>query len=165
MQCRAYEKGFIRYIGPGPGEPRKGLWIFSLIFFILFGLFFVLSTIFSLVRNNNYVKFRMKYMLSGHSAAQEIKHLLKYTSGFIGPKILNFERSFSLSRGPKAVLFRLAKFLSEALQWELYITTNTMHSSMGWYPHNQRTFIAQRLYPQRRTVVILFLYSVLKLIV
>jgi len=36
-------------------------------------------------------------------------------SGFIGPQILNFERSLSLSRGPKEVLFRLAKFLLEAL--------------------------------------------------
>ena len=30
-------------------------------------------------------------------------------------QIYNFERSFSLSSGPKAVLFRLAKFLLEAL--------------------------------------------------
>jgi hypothetical protein len=30
-------------------------------------------------------------------------------------QILNFERSFSLSQGPKAVLFHLAKFLLEAL--------------------------------------------------
>ena len=30
-------------------------------------------------------------------------------------QIHNFERSFSLSSGPKAVLFRLAKFLLEAL--------------------------------------------------
>jgi hypothetical protein len=55
------------------------------------------------------------YMLSGHSAAQEIKHLCKFTSGCIGPQIVNFERSLSLSPGPKAVLFRIAKFLSEAL--------------------------------------------------
>jgi hypothetical protein len=41
----------------------------------------------------------IKYMLSGHSAAQEIKHLRKLTSGFIGPQILNFKRSFSLSPG------------------------------------------------------------------
>ena len=68
-----------RYIGTGPGEPRKGTWIsegphwhFILIFSLLF--FFVFST-----------------------------------------RIHNFERSFSLSSGPKAVLFRLAKFLLEAL--------------------------------------------------
>ena len=32
-------------------------------------------------------------MLSGHSAAQQIKHMWKLTSGFIGSQILNFERS------------------------------------------------------------------------
>ena len=36
-------------------------------------------------------------MLSGLSAAQEIKHLLKFTNGFIGPQILKFERSLSPS--------------------------------------------------------------------
>jgi len=25
--CRAYERGFSRYIEPGPTEPRRGLWI------------------------------------------------------------------------------------------------------------------------------------------
>ena len=39
----------------------------------------------------------------------EIKLLWKFTCGFIWPQILIFER------GPKAVLFRLAKFLLEAL--------------------------------------------------
>jgi hypothetical protein len=42
-------------------------------------------------------------MLSGHSAAQEINHLWKSTSDFIGPQIL------------KVVLFRRAKFVLEAL--------------------------------------------------
>ena len=50
-------------------------------------------------------------MLSGHSAT----HLWKFTGGFIGPQILNFERSLNLLRDPKAVLFRIAKFLLEAL--------------------------------------------------
>ena len=50
-------------------------------------------------------------MLSGHYAALEIKHLWKITNGLIGPQIRNFERSVSLSWGPKAVLFRLAKFI------------------------------------------------------
>ena len=40
---------------------------------------------------------------------------MKVTSGFIGPQILNFDRSLRLSPGPKAVLFPLAKFLLEAL--------------------------------------------------
>ena len=34
---------------------------------------------------------------------------------FIEPQILNFERSLNLPRGPKAVLFRIAKFLLETL--------------------------------------------------
>ena len=49
-----------------------------------------------------------------YSAAQEIKHIWKLTSGFIGPQILSFERSLSMSPWPqKEVLFRLAKFLLE----------------------------------------------------
>jgi hypothetical protein len=43
-------------------------------------------------------------MFSGHSAAQEIKHAWKLTSGFIGPKILNFERSLRLTPGPQSSL-------------------------------------------------------------
>jgi hypothetical protein len=43
-------------------------------------------------------------MLSGHSAAQEIKHLWKFTSGFIEPRILNFEGSLSLSLGSQSSL-------------------------------------------------------------
>ena len=44
-------------------------------------------------------------MLSGHSfAAQEIKHLWKFTRGFIGPQNLNFERSNSLFPGPQSRL-------------------------------------------------------------
>ena len=40
---------------------------------------------------------------------------MKANHCFIGPQIPNFERSLSLSRGPKPVLFRLAKFLLDAL--------------------------------------------------
>ena len=50
-------------------------------------------------------------MLSRHSAAKEIKHSRKFNSGFIGPQILNFERSLSLSPGPQSSLVRLVKFL------------------------------------------------------
>ena len=53
--------------------------------------------------------------LSGHSAAQNIKHLWTLTSGFIGPQILNFERSSACPRCTKGVLYRHAKFLLEAL--------------------------------------------------
>jgi hypothetical protein len=84
--------------------------------------FFVFSTIFSLFR-----KIIMEHSLSiclsllcvknmkiVYSAAQEIKHIWKLTSGFIGPQILSFERSLSMSPGPqKAVLLRLATFLLE----------------------------------------------------
>jgi hypothetical protein len=55
------------------------------------------------------------YMLCGHSVAQEIHHLWQFTSGFIGPQILNFARSLSLSPVPKVVLFRSATFPLEAL--------------------------------------------------
>ena len=65
-------------------------------------------------------------MLSGHSAAQEIKHLWKFTSGFIEPQILNFEGSLSLSPALKAVLFRLAKFLLEALVMLIMICNLTV---------------------------------------
>ena len=40
-------------------------------------------------------------MLSEHSATQEIKHMWKLTSGFIGSQILIFERNISLSPGPE----------------------------------------------------------------
>jgi len=43
-------------------------------------------------------------MLSRHSAAQEIKHIWKFTCGFIRPQILNFERIFSLSPWPQSSL-------------------------------------------------------------
>ena len=38
----------------------------------------------------------------------------------IGPQILNFERGLSRSPGPKAVWFRLAKFILEALAVSVY---------------------------------------------
>jgi hypothetical protein len=41
--------------------------------------------------------FRSK--LSGHSAAQKIKHLRKFISGFIGSQILNFEISIRREMG------------------------------------------------------------------
>jgi len=43
-------------------------------------------------------------MLSGHSAAQEIKHMWKLTTRFIGSQIPNFERSLSLSPEPQSSL-------------------------------------------------------------
>ena len=43
-------------------------------------------------------------MLSEHFAAQEIKHLWKFSSGFIEPQILNFERNLSLFSGPQSSL-------------------------------------------------------------
>ena len=52
---------------------------------------------------------------SGHSAAQNIKHLWTFTSGFIGPQILNFERISACPRCSKVVLYRHAKFLLKAL--------------------------------------------------
>ena len=46
----------------------------------------------------------IKSMLSGHSAAQEIQQFGKFTSGFIGPQILNFEKSFGLFMGQQSIL-------------------------------------------------------------
>jgi len=57
----------------------------------------------------------MNDMLPRHPAAQEIKHLWKFTSGFIGPEILGFERSLSLSPGHQSSFVRLVKFLLEIL--------------------------------------------------
>ena len=48
-----------------------------------------------------------RYMLSVHSAAQEINHLRKFSSGFIGPQILNLREVLACPQGPKAVLFHL----------------------------------------------------------
>jgi hypothetical protein len=97
---------FSRYIGPGPGELRKGPWIsegpLSLShrhFIFIFSYFVWYFQLFLVCLD----------MLTGHSVAQEIKHLWKFTSGFIWPQIS------VCPRGPKAVLFRIAKFLLKAL--------------------------------------------------
>ena len=52
-------------------------------------------------------------MLSVHSVVQEVKHLRRFNTGFVGPQF--WERSISLSQGTKAVLFGLAEFHLEAL--------------------------------------------------
>jgi hypothetical protein len=78
------------------------------VLFLFFYFLGVFSTIFSLFRKNNYVKF--------HKTCEFWLLIITHTySGFIGPQILNFERSLSLSWCPKAVLYCLAKFLLEAL--------------------------------------------------
>ena len=89
---------FSRYIGPGPEEPERGPWIsegpnsLSHRRFILICFHFL-----------GHVQLFLD-MLSGHSAAQEIKHLWKFGSGFIEPEILNFERSLNLFSGPQSSL-------------------------------------------------------------
>ena len=45
---------------------------------------------------------------------------VKLTSGFIGPKLRNVERSLNLSAGPLSSLVWLVKFLLEALPTEAY---------------------------------------------
>jgi hypothetical protein len=57
--------------------------------------------------NIHFRSFRSK--LSGHSAAQKVKHLRKFTSGFIGSQILNFETSISLSPVTQNSLVPLCK--------------------------------------------------------
>ena len=61
--------------------------------------------------------------LAGSSESQEraweslrlLNSACKFTSGFIKPQILNFERISVCFRGPKAVLFCLAKFVFKTL--------------------------------------------------
>jgi hypothetical protein len=63
------------------------------------------------------LKVLTKYILSGYSAAHEIKHLWKFTRGFYWTLIL---REVSVwPWGPKAVLFLLAQFLLQALDASL----------------------------------------------
>ena len=57
-------------------------------------------------------------MLSGHSAAQEIKHLWKFTSGFIGPQVLNFERSVSTDHGAQNSLVPPCKISLGGPGWD-----------------------------------------------
>lgn len=48
----------------------------------------------------------IQYMSSGHSAAQEIKHVYKFN--FIGLQIFSLREVSDCPRGPNAVVFRLA---------------------------------------------------------
>ena len=69
-------------------------------------------------------------MLSGHSAVQEIKHLWKFTSGFIGLQILNFERSLSLSPGPEINLVPPCKYLLGGPERNIRILQHIILSSI-----------------------------------
>ena len=69
-------------------------------------------------------------MLSGHSAVQEIKHLWKFTSGFIGLQILNFERSLSLSPGPESNLVPPCKYLLGGPERNIRILQHIILSSI-----------------------------------
>ena len=74
-----------------------------------------------------------KYMLSRHSSAQEIKHLWKFTSSFIKPQILNFERSLILSPGPWSSLVPHC-FISFGGPGESYYHYyTTIKTEDGWY--------------------------------
>ena len=97
---RGHERGVQPVHRSGPGEPRRGLWIseephslcngrFILIFFLFFCGYFQL-----------FIDFWI---------------LVVAHQWFYWTSNLNFQRSLGLSPGPKAVLFRLAKFLLEAL--------------------------------------------------
>ena len=100
----------------GTRRAKKGMWIsegfHSLshrrFIFIFYYYFVVFKIIFSLFRTKTselcLSLLCIMYMLSGHSAAQEITHLWRITSGFIGPQILNFERKLSLSPGTQSDL-------------------------------------------------------------
>jgi hypothetical protein len=96
-------RGFSQYIGPGPREPRRGFWIsewphslshrrFILIFFNLFWYF----QLFLVYLEKSLCKIHLDIWW-------------KFTSGFIGPQILNFERSPSLFPGPQRSLVSSCK--------------------------------------------------------
>ena len=69
-------------------------------------------------------------MLSGHSAVQEIKHLWKFTSGFIELQILNFERSLSLSPGPESNFVPPCKYLLGGPERNIRILQHIILSSI-----------------------------------
>ena len=80
--------------------------------------------------------FRSK--LSGHSAAQKIKHLRKFISGFIGSQILNFEISIRREMGGTLVVaesgwgggFKLSKLTSK----KSHLGSNKpFHLLIYWY--------------------------------
>ena len=56
----------------------------------------------------------MLYKIVTVFQVQTLQALVWMLTSFIGPQILNFKRSLSLSPGPKEVLFRRATFLLEA---------------------------------------------------
>jgi hypothetical protein len=58
-------------------------------------------------------------MLSGHATAEEIKHLWKFTSGFIGPQILNFERSVNPVPGAQNSLVPPCKISLGGPGWDI----------------------------------------------
>jgi hypothetical protein len=96
----------------GPEKPERDLWI-SEWPNSLSHRRFILIVFHSL----GYVQLFLD-MLSGHSAAQEIKHLWKLSSGFIEPQILNFERSLSLFPGPQISLVPPCKiYLGRPCMW------------------------------------------------
>jgi hypothetical protein len=77
------------------------------------------------------------------SSVQEINHLWKFTSGFIGPQILNFARGLSLSPGPQSSLIPPCKisFGGPAVQRRLWLslwgpseTHGALHGSQGPRP-------------------------------
>jgi hypothetical protein len=108
--------GFSRYIGLGA---RRANGPIVLVIDVLFWFFLFFVGIFNYLTDYVSSLLCIKYMLSGYSAAQEIKQFWKFISGFIGPQFLNFEKCLGLSMGPQSSLVLLAKFLLEA-QW-LYI--------------------------------------------
>ena len=96
MICAGPIRGkFSRYIGSGPDEPGRGLWSSKWPQWLNNRRFISIFI-------NCWRVFKCKIHLD---------FWWNFISGFIGPQILNFERSLSL----KAVLFRLAKCFWEVL--------------------------------------------------
>ena len=104
---------FSLYIGLGPGDSRRGPWIseknpkpsFYFDFFILGIGFFQLFLVYLekwLYKIHLDFGIIVVYHHSHLQCNQEGHNFI--TSGFIGPQILNFDRSLSLSLGPQSSL-------------------------------------------------------------
>ena len=104
----------------GPEKPERCLWI-SEWPNSLSHRRFILIVFHSL----GYVQLLLD-MLSGHSAAQEIKHLWKFAVVLLNLKSSILREVWACFRGHKAVLFRLAKYILEVFhvifQWNVEIT-------------------------------------------
>ena len=100
-------EGFSRYIGPGPGKPRRGPWISE-----------------------------------GHHSRSHWRIILMFSCFcfylYFQLKSSILRKDSFCPRGPKAVMFRLAKFLLETLPVVTYFIIHFFHLWQYLYPsHNK----------------------------